>query len=217
MAIARLTGQDASNTSATTSVSAVYASTPTAGNLLVACVDVRGTASAPTIPGWSVAAIGNGTTSVALTILYKVADGSESTTVTATRASATAMAIAISEYSGLSASPLDAAITSSGTSVATLAIGPTATLAQADELAIAAVGLGGTFSAESWTNSFNNRASVSAANAALITADQIVAATTALSTTASWTTNRSINGAIATFKGAAPGGAAATHRMFGVF
>lgn len=215
MAIARLTGQDATNSSATTSVAAVYGSTPTAGNLLVAVVAAKSTA-ASTITGWTQAVEQSANNS--LTILYKVAGAGESTTVTANNGSATAMAIGIFEYSGIVAvSPADtSAVANNGASVASLAIGPTATLAQADELAIAGIALGNTFSAPGWTNSFNARATVSAANIGLLSADRIVSATTALSTTGSWTTNRVPDGAIATFKADAAA-AATAHRFFAVF
>lgn len=206
MAIARLTGQDATATSTTTSVAVAYPGACTSGNLLIACVGARGSTAHPTITSWTEAVFKTGNSNIgSTTIFYKVSDGTE-TTVTASRSGSTTMELAIFEYSGCATStPFDTSASADigGTAATTLAIGPTATLAQASELAIAAITLGGGFGSPSWASSaFNLRANLSQANGGLFTGDLIVAATTALSTTGSWTSSRTGSGAIATFKGA---------------
>lgn len=217
MAISRITAQDATGSSATTSVTATYPGATTTGRLLIACVGHKNSTSAATITGWTQATTTFApATSVTLTILYRIADGTEAA-ITANRASATAMTLAIFEYQGNEAAPLDAIVTAGdGGTPTSLAIGPTATLSQADELAIAAIALGNTFSAPSWTNGFTNHATISVANSGLMVADLVVAATTALSTTGSWTTGRSAAGAIVTFKASAVV-ATRTDRFFGAF
>jgi hypothetical protein len=85
------------------------------------------------------------------------------------------------------------------TSVVSKTTGTTATLAQADEIAIGAVMVNGDISAESWSNSFTGSGKTSR----LYTAYKVVSATTGVETTMSWTTQRSTISAIATFKAAA--------------
>jgi len=113
--ITRITTQDASNTSAAASVSATYAATPTKGRLLVAAVWSNKPTGSNLITNWTVVqdrplvASGN-----SVTVLAKIATGSESTTVTATSSTATNMRLFITEYDGVNSATVTDAVHASG-------------------------------------------------------------------------------------------------------
>lgn len=206
MAITRIPSQDATGTSsATTSVSATYAVTPTLNNLLIAVVgDSDGLNNATAIAGWTLFNnISLGTNSD-LSIFYKISTGAESTTVTATTTGGTTACMAIYEYSGLQTSSV-ADRTASGTnfSSATVSTGTTAATTVADELLMVAGcinGAGVTFS--SWSNSFNLRNSLNSGTIFLFTGDRIVAATSAYTSTLTvGGSPTNMTGMIDTFKG----------------
>jgi hypothetical protein len=207
VAIARLASQDASATSTMSTLSAVYAATPTANNLLIAVVVDSGLVVA-TITGWTEATHSAAATAQEVTILYKVATGSESTTVTASAPGSFRTSLAIMEYSGLAtSSPQDSAGTATSNSgasqVTTLTIGPTGTLSQASELAIAGIASSNQMVSETWTGGFSARFNKSNTTGSLIAADNIVSAKTALTTSPTWTGSNTVAGAIVTFKGKA--------------
>lgn len=128
---------------------AISLDTPaTAGNLLVAFVGIDKNSGAITLPtDFSLVAKNEDAVEVdaAYAMAYKVATGGE-TGVTWAWVQSRVAALAITEWSGLHASPLDvtAQATSASTSTATQSSGTTAATSQANELAIAA------FVADSW-------------------------------------------------------------------
>ncbi len=206
MAITRLTGQDATGTSSvSTSVSASYASTPTANNLLIAIVgDNDGNDNATAISGWTkVLPVGNASGTNEVAIFYKVATGAESTTVTATTSAGTTSCMAIYEYSGLVTTSVLDKNTAGGSIGSPQSTGTTATTTVANELIIVAgftTGAAPTFT--SWSNSFNLRNSVVTTTFGLFTGDQIVSATGAYSSSLAVSGGIAFMGTvIATFKG----------------
>jgi len=105
MGIARIASQDANGGSGVSaSISATYAATPTKGDLLIACVMSNKPKLTNAITGWTL--IQEATWSASgssISLFAKVADGTESTTVTATATAATVMRLFITEYSGTTA------------------------------------------------------------------------------------------------------------------
>lgn len=204
MAISRIASQDAQGTStAASSVSATYAATPTANNLLIAIVgDSDGSNNATAISGWSKAVQGNVSTANEVTVFYKVATGAESTTVTATTSATVNADMAIHEYSGLAtSSPLDkTANAGSSLPTSSTGTGTTPTTTVVSELLIVAGFCSGIPSFTSWSNSFNLRDTVSQTADTLFTGDQIVSATGAYTSTLTITTTAVISTLIATFK-----------------
>jgi hypothetical protein len=194
--------QQASGTALTTPVIATLSTTPKKGNLLIAVVNANVAAGSVTIPGFTSAISVPTNVAIGSTqIFYKVCDGTDTTSVTATGTLATLMHIHAFEFSGfntLTSSVLDltASTVDGGLSVTSRASGTTGTTNLAAELVIAAVGTlltngGGV----SWTNSFVTGITTTC----LMTAYLIPTATGAQSTTASWTTTQLAAGCIATF------------------
>jgi hypothetical protein len=186
-------------------MSAVYGATPTQNNLLIAAANSDSDITM-TSTGWSIAA--SIVAATGLYIYWKIAGAGESTTVTIGINVSDSGEMAIYEYSGNTASPLDKTATASVSGVASCGTGTTATTAQADELLFAAVGKDSTatWNGLAWTNSFVTLSGPIAGNGSpgascLSTATRAVNATGAYTTTASWTDgNWSGGGAIATFK-----------------
>ena len=183
--------------------------TATAGNLLVACANSDATISLPS--GWTLVA-----SVINFTGLYqwmKIAVGGE-TGITITPGATTTAEVWVAEYSGNTATPLDkTASANPGVNASTIVSGTTATLAQADELAVAcfgwndSTGTAGTMS--SLTNSFSEVADLRGTDPTsmdtwLGVATRAVSATTALSTmaTLSGSGGRPV-GIIATYKATA--------------
>lgn len=194
MSIAQV--QKATATAAAASVSATLGAAPTAGNLLVAVVKANN-ANAVAIAGWLTGPEVAGSNHIIL--LYKVATGGESATVTAICTSATIMHLHVLEYSGLApTAPLDQTSTgtSGGTGVTSLSTGMTLATTFADELAIAGVAEGGSNGdTVSWSNSFTAQGETDQ----LITADRILTAVGTVETTGSWATSRGARAVLATF------------------
>lgn len=109
------------------------------------------------------------------------------------------------EITGLSASPAyDVSAHSSGTGTA-LAVGPTATLSQADEIAFMIAR--SQSAAPGWTKGATWTSPATATLGALSVAEwKIVAATTAVTADGTWGTSVNWNGRVATYKGAAAAG-----------
>lgn len=202
MAITHLSSQLATNSSATNSVVATYPATPIQGDLLTALAYSSGGPNTLAISGWtSVVQMQYGSANVhCVGLLIKTAGASESTTVTATVAASTAMALYISEWQGATASPLDVTATTAdtGADVTSRSSGTTGVTSQADELAIGLWGLANTNGGSiSYTNSFT---SLSSSYARLLTAYKILTATGTQESTATWATGRRAVGIIATFR-----------------
>ena len=201
--------QTATEKGSTGSVTATYGAAPTEDNLLVLVHHYRDIGTVTLPAGWTeaVALVDSGST---ITIAYKIAGAAEGTDVTVSVSVADHQTITIFEYSGIdTVSPLDRtasnACPTAGTSCST---GTTATTVRADELVVAGIGLNGTSGgwANTWTNGFTQQSTVESTGgpgtgrSASSTADRILSATGTFETTESWTTSRSAQGAIATFK-----------------
>lgn len=213
MAISRLTGQDASGTSAAASVAATYASTPTQNNLLVAAVWANVLTTNTTITGWTLAVesvTGSTAANGSVALFYKVAGAGESTTVTANATGASVMRSQIYEYSGVATSSLTDGTSSANSGATTgmtqaAAAGGQLATTNANDLLLAAWGFSGSSTAPSVDSSFTIRQST----ARLVSADLIVSSTGTYNPTLTWTTTalRS-GGVIAAFEAA--GGASLT-------
>lgn len=191
--------QKATATSLLTSVSAVFSSTPVAGNLMIASVTASVGVGSIAISGWSTAnsiAVG---LAGGLVVFYKVAGAGESTTVTATGTLATFMDIHIEEVDGIDdVSPLDkvASAADSGSGVTSRSSGTTASITQANEFvytAVATVTDNGAGAA--WTNSVT----LENTTLHLITGDKSVSTVATYESTASWVNSVRAAGIAVTF------------------
>lgn len=223
MTVAFVTGQraNAANNTGTT-ITATFPSTPTQNNLLVGTISTNdGTFTNPT--GWSTAVEYDEPTSDDMQrIVYKVAGAGESTSVQATGFAGNSKYISIFEYSGTDTSaPFDVAATRTredGVSIST--VGPTATIANADSVAVAQVYIRDTNfpTAFSVTDAFTLEYDFGTGSATpwAAVATKILSSTTGPQTTFDWTTNGNAGGTIAVFKGAgAGGGGSVGHRTPG--
>jgi hypothetical protein len=201
-------GEDDAGDSNSTSVSVTLGSTPTEGNLLVACHTTGATGS--TGPsGWSEA--------FALTfaddegaLYYKIAGVAESSTVTCTSSQNKSNGLYVVEFEGSwNATPLDVTATNGPTgSPSTLSTGTTAATAQNDEVAVAQFSIDGVRTVTSWTNSFSERADLTAQFKSLAVATKVLTSTGTVETTATFSSSPfEAYGGIATFKKAAAGAA----------
>lgn len=196
-----------------------WATAPTEGNLLVAYIYCRGSANFTWPAGWTV--ITKIIQSSQMEMAYKIAGASEGTelavTISIENADAT---MGFGEWSGIDATiPLDVwNSNSSGATLTSLGVGPTAATDTADELVVAAFGVraGGDEGGWSFTNSFvllgdeNTTADGVCQPSGSAWADKIVSATGAQSTTGSWTAAGRSVAIIAAFRAAAGGPAPQT-------
>lgn len=188
-----------------------WGSTTTAGNLLLVVVSDATQANT----AWT--AVPAGYTEVFSTngfqfdtngfsrygLFWKIAAGSDATPGVCTCSTTSSWSAYTYEFSATdgwatSAFDTEAHSAGAGTLVTTLASGSTATLAQANELAVAVYAGDGTNSALTFTNGYTN-AIPTTNNTRLWLGWQETAATTAQSTTASWTTSRRPGVRVATF------------------
>jgi hypothetical protein len=187
---------------------------PTAGNLLIVGIGNTGAKTAIVTPtGYTAVDPGydNAGANPAVKMFYRIADGTEGTSLTCTGSAGGKVRAALAEYNstnGAFSAPSDqsnGAGVASGASIASGSITPTGTEFVAVvvlNLATTAVTVGPSF-----TNSFTSRATADSGRVAL--ADQIVTGGSgSYSTTASWTatTNSGAAIAIANFKEPAAGG-----------
>lgn len=205
MAIIRIASQDAQNSSATTSVTATYPSTPTQGNTMLASVYENVTTGLVSISGWTKIVEGAFSgTAQSVSIWAKIAGASESTSIVASGATgATIMHLHIYEYAGLAST-----VTTDGTNSATSGVTNVASLlsgsvstSNAYDLVFIANAVGGTTTGQSFNNGFSIR-QVDSSAARLMDADQIVTSTGNYSSTASWTGSLRAGSVIAAFKAA---------------
>lgn len=205
VSIARIPTQDATG-SGGASATATYPATPTAGNLLIAVQANNNLSNGLANAGWTFALSGlSNSASTNLSVLYKVAGSGEPTVITTvTDAGAGVSGLAIYEYNGFTGTPtLDKIVSlGAGTAALTAPTGTTATTTAAAELLFAAAQFSVANTVSSWSNSFVARNSVTGAGLGQYTADLVVAATGAYSTTLTTTGTANINAAgLATFKG----------------
>lgn len=195
--------QSVNNDSATNSVT-ITITTPTAGNLLIAGFNAaagdQSTMAGPA--GFTRAVITDSITSGASAIFWRIADGTEGTSLTFSGSgTATYCNVNFTEWSSPGTwptSPVDAVGFTNGVSGTTATVTASAATTQAEVLAYAFVGLSGTSGGwlNTWTNGF-------AQNSLLVRTESATKQTTAteiLSTTETWTTARVPRAAIAAFK-----------------
>lgn len=197
----------AGSTGAQASLTATFTSTPTSGNLLVAC-GVSDATLTMTSTGWTLAI--SAINSCGLYQWWKVAGASESTTVQITPSVSDTVAMMIEEWSGNTASPVDkTASLAVQTATSHPVTGTTAALTQADELAVGVIGinLAATFSA--WTNSYVEAADLTGGtgqpNPAALGVAELATSGTGTQTTSPTTSisTSQVSGLIATYKAAA--------------
>lgn len=187
-----------------------FASAPTQNNLLIVAA-MSSSFGSMTSTGWSAGPLTDDFD--AMYLYYKLAGASESSAVAWTPTTNDETAMWIAEYSGnVTASPLDGSnFNKPVANAATIATGTTATLTQADELAVgvvSAVRLATGATVTGWSNSFVQVAGIYTTGGTdhpgLAVATRALAATTAITSTATWSTTVTHPiGMIATFKAAA--------------
>lgn len=206
--------QTATGTSTTTTVAATFGTTPTSGSLLVA--GVMNTDNFATTPsGWTLAVQRGDHGGIEL--YYKVSNGTETTLTVTLGGAGSGSALMMAEFAhdGTTAGLLDksASAGSDDSAVASQTTGTTATTTRATELAIAAVGWGGssnsstpTFS-NTWTNSFVRAGTPASRQACGMTlAYKDLVATGTVTTTEGVSPSWLMQGIVATFKVNAPAG-----------
>lgn len=196
--------QRASASGPSTPIAATYGATPAAGNLLVAVVRANGSGGVFTLTGWTpvltmtISGAGLGY----ISMFCKVAGAGESTSVSvAVTGGPSQLELHIFEYTGLTGWTVDVSASDAGTGAAvfTQTTGTTGATANAEEIAIAAVGSGNSAGGLTWSNGFVLEIS----GTRLYTASKVTSATGTQGSTATWGgTSRTAGGAIAVFKGA---------------
>ena len=204
--VQKATAASAGNAS---SITATYGAAPTQDNLLVLVHHYRTTGTVTLPAGWTQAVLQSA--SGKFTIAYKIAGAAEGTGVTVSVGFADDQTLTIFEYSGIdTASPLDRTASNACSTTTSCSTGTTATTSVADELIIAGIATMGASGGwdNTWTNGFTQQSTVESTgggangHSASSTADIIVSATGTFETTEGWTTTRSAQGVIATFKAA---------------
>lgn len=170
---------------------------PTAGNLLIARAGVSATGRTFTIAesGWTQALHNS-----RAVIFYKIAGASEPSTVTLDIAGGTTtVRMIVDEQSGADqTTPLGPTAQDTGTGTS-LSSGTTAATTVADALALAVWACGGSHDGGvSLTNSFSTDLTIGS----IIAASKYLSATGTVESTASWTTSRTTQSAIAVFNAA---------------
>ena len=196
-----------------TSITATYASQPTAGNLLVAILGNRSPAGSVTMPaGWSNIYQVPGFTP-GISIVYKVAGVGEPTGVTFTVTSSTMLGLQIYEYSGIpNAVPHDATLnTGTGTSLSSSPV----TTATNNELVVVGFTTNANTSFSSWTTSFTERndfPNTGGSRSTYAGADLVAPTPGSYSTTATTTVSGAWTSVIVRFAGTdmCPGGVVTT-------
>lgn len=189
---------------AASTLTATYGSTPTEGNLLLACARVgAGSFANASLSGWTVIAQ---TTSVGATapfaLWYKIAGASESVNVTLNWTGATNISLLIGEYSGMLSSPLDTSnsIVSDGTTSLTKLSSTSPATAYPYELCVAVIAVHGLVGTMTWSNSFVHRLTAPT-QPVLIVATRLAYQKGTYGTTLTHTQLRYGGGIIATFAG----------------
>jgi hypothetical protein len=185
---------------ATTAGNITFTSTATAGNLLIVLIGLVSLETATAVTGGWTKDMG-GSSSLRVHCYSKVADGSE-TAFAWTGSVSQGQACNMWEFSGIAGGVLDQFANGSGTTVTSMSTGTTPTTTAADEVAVAVVACGSSLSGPAtWSNSFING---SVAFASSRWSYKILSATgTQESTFGVWTTARTGNSAILTYKAGA--------------
>jgi hypothetical protein len=187
---------------ATTAGVVTFTSTATAGSLLIVLIGVPSLETATAVTGVWTKDMG-GSSSLRIHAYSKhTADGTE-TDFQWTGSVSQGQAAFFSEWSGISGGVLDQFANGSGTSVTSMSTGTTPTTTAADEVAVTVVACGSSMSGAGavWTNSFTD---LGTAFASTRWGRKILTATgTQESTYGAWTTARTGNSAILTYKAGA--------------
>lgn len=194
-----------------TSIAVEFDSTPTEGNLLIAC-HFTGAANSTAPSGFSeaVALTAVAPSSDEGAIYYKVAGSGESTTITAGSGSGDEHMLAIYEVEGpWNATPLDQTANNGPTTSSSPSTGTTGITSQADEFAIALItNRDDTVTFSSWTNSFTEGSDGPDSQfKTFATAYRVLTSTGTYSTGATASGSDIWMGGIATFKKQAAAGA----------
>jgi hypothetical protein len=190
MAVAKV--QYASGTSGSSPVSAVYGSTPTLDNLLVAVAMNNVTSGTLGISGWTMLTDRSFGTANSIAAFAKIAGSSESTNVSCTSSGApTQMRLAVWEFSGSVTTSASDAVYLSSTAAGTF--GATATTNSASfttgseaEYALAAIAFQNTVTAPAADSGFT----IDTTYDRLVTAYKAISSSGSESTTFTWTTSR---------------------------
>ncbi len=174
------------STGVQSSVSATFASAPTAGNLLIGLA-YFGSSRTPTIPaGWSLA-VQTSDSPRAITFYRVAAPGQSSTVTVSASGSPSNMGLSIFEYHGLDGNQstvLDrTAFNAAGSGVNSLGTGTTPPTTLADELLLASVNL---FTTRTFSNTWTNGFVRQTFSTRQTVAHRIVSATGQFETTESW-------------------------------
>lgn len=212
MAIARLTGQDATGGSAVaTTASISYPGATTVNNLLICAITATGNSGqtpSVTTSGWiqATAGGGSGTSQVQIAIYYKVAAGTE-TSVAVTSGSATVgVGMAIFEYSGVATTSLTdgtATTNSSNAAFQSSWATPNITTTNANDLIFYFVGKGTvSLGADSWSSGATIFGQTGTSVLEVVCGQQVVSSTqTNLHDTLTWAGGtQTVSSAIAGFK-----------------
>ena len=210
MSFGDITQSGTNTVQSASSIAVTLGSTPTEGNLLVAC-HFTGHANSIAPSGFSEA--------VALTdtpntdqgaIYYKVAGSGESTTITATSGGSNEQTLTVLEIEGpWNASPLDVTASAGPSSTSTRDTGTTGTTAQADEVAVAMVTWrhSDQDTTTTWSDSFVEQSENVRTNyKGHSTATKLLTSTGTVTTTATMSNTLTSMGGVALFKKQAAGG-----------
>lgn len=203
--------RNSSSTAGATTIDIVYPNAPKQGNLLVAAISWRGNTTISSVPvGWSLATSGGNGAGIDSAIYYKIAGSSESLSHQWTLSVSNKSAAVASEWSGITALPLDKTSNSTN-STATVNAGNTGTLSQNDELIVC---LYSAINIEVWTalsdsqTEIGNVSSTGGANGSRNTtrmAAKVVSSNAAANYTSTLAFSQENSGAVATFKQASSG------------
>lgn len=191
----------------TSSATATFAGATTSGNLLIGRAKGTAATAGGTIPGWTAAvSVQYGPASGWQTILYKIADGTE-TTATVTFTSATATTLSIEEWSNTDPwTGLDVTASTGSSNSTSKSSGTTSATSTNDELCITLCCLASTITSPSWNNSFTTSFSEPSGAIVEIGGHKVVSTTGAQESTCTWSTSRYNAACIATFYGTAASG-----------
>lgn len=207
--------QGSAESGAGTTVSATWPATTTAGNCLIAVVQVsNGNGSSLTFTGWTLAKRQDNAGNTGLAIYYKANASSESGTVTVTNSVNPAMNLWIAEYRNVAASnPLDQTAGTTGTGT-TGDTGATAATAQSAELLIGAICTNAVRDVSAYTDEYVEVVEIDNATESVSIATKVSSATGAQQTTATISSSTEWAGAIATFKAATRSSSATGTKYF---
>jgi len=190
---------------AVTTITTTFDTTPVVGNTIIVALAVQGTGVVTPPSGYTTEFdYRNDSTNTRIVYLRKVAGASEPTAISATTSVAKFMNMDSYEFSNVaSSSPFDSSVpTYQSANASSVAVGPTSTTVQANELALAMASWSSGVNTPTWSNSFV-KAPVPTGSGSSVFATSAYKAITpaqAVSATATTTGSRPGTGAVATYK-----------------